>query len=218
MAPDGDPGGRVARNAGESEDTAAAGFTLGEALRTSTFWICAVAVATMSLLITAVFFHQVSILESRGLSPGVASRVFAVSALTMVAFMPVFGRLLDRLRTRTVFAGGLLLMSCSLAALAAVSDTLSAVFFGIVFGAANAGSHNLLAYIWPRFFGRRISAASRGHRRWSALSGLRRTGPVRGGLGSLRKLFRRPGRLRPAAAAVRSGGLVHPGAWGTAST
>ncbi len=155
LTPDGDPGGSGAGKADTSADAAEAGLTLGEAMRTSTFWICAGAVATMSLLVTAVFFHQVSILESRGLSPGEASRVFAVSALTMVAFMPVFGRLLDRLRTRTVFAGGLLLMSCSLAALAAVSGPLSVVFFGIVFGAANAGSHNLLAYIWPRFFGRR---------------------------------------------------------------
>ncbi|MCY3761977.1 MAG: MFS transporter, partial [Gemmatimonadetes bacterium] len=154
LAPDGDRGGSAAK-ADEPGDSAEAGLTLGEAMRTSAFWICAVAVATLSLAITAIFFHQVSILESRGLSPGDASRVFAVSAVAMVAFMPVFGRLLDRLRTQTVFAGGLLLISCSLGALAAVSGTLSAVFFGIVFGIANAGSHNLLAYIWPRFFGRR---------------------------------------------------------------
>ena len=156
LAPDGEPaGGGRAAEAAEPGDAAEAGLTLGEAMRTSAFWICAGAVATLSLTITAIFFHQVSILGTRGLSPGSASRVFAVSALTMVAFMPVFGRLLDRLRTRTVFAGGLLLMSCSLAALAAVSGARSAVFFGIVFGIANAGSHNLLAYIWPRFFGRR---------------------------------------------------------------
>ncbi len=180
LAPDGDRGGSAA-GADEPGDSAEAGLTLGEAMRTSAFWICAVAVATLSLAITAIFFHQVSILESRGLSPGDASRVFAVSAMTMVAFMPVFGRLLDRLRTRTVFAGGLLLLSCSLAALAAASDTLSSVFFGILFGAANAGSHNLLAYIWPRFFGRRHLGSIQGASQMVSVLGAS-VGPIPFGL------------------------------------
>ena len=99
----------------------------------------------------------------------------------MVAFMPVFGRLLDRLRTQTVFAGGLLLMSCSLAALAAVSGTRSAVFFGMVFGAANAGSHNLLAYIWPRFFGRRHLGSIQGASQMISVLGAS-VGPIPFGL------------------------------------
>lgn len=182
LAPDGEPAPDIAANSAEPGDFfAEAGLTLREAMRTSAFWICAVAVATLSLTITAIFFHQVSILESRGLSPGDASRVFAVSALTMVAFMPVFGRLLDRLRTRTVFAGGLLLMSCSLTALAAVSGDLSAVFFGIVFGIANAGSHNLLAYIWPRFFGRRHLGSIQGASQMVSVLGAS-VGPIPFGL------------------------------------
>ena len=181
LAPDGEPAADSAANSAEPGDSAEAGLTLGEAMRTSAFWICAVAVAILSLTITAIFFHQVSILESRGLSPGDASGVFAVSALTMVAFMPVFGRLLDRLRTQTVFAGGLLLMSCSLAALAAVSGTRSAVFFGMVFGIANAGSHNLLAYIWPRFFGRRHLGSIQGASQMVSVLGAS-VGPIPFGL------------------------------------
>ena len=181
LAPDGEPAGGSAAKADEPGDSAEAGLTLGEAMRTSAFWICAVAVATLSLTITAIFFHQVSILESRGLSPGDASRVFAVSALAMVAFMPVFGRLLDRLRTQAVFAGGLVLMSCSLAALAAVSGNLSAVFFGMVFGIATAGSHNLLAYIWPRFFGRRHLGSIQGASQMISVLGAS-VGPIPFGL------------------------------------
>ena len=105
--------------------------------------------------ITAIFFHQVSILGSQGLSPQVASRVFAISAVSMVAFMPVFGRLLDRLPTQPVFAGGLLLISGAVASLSAVSSVASAIAFAILFGIANACSHNLLGFIWPRFFGRK---------------------------------------------------------------
>ena len=155
LLPDGVSATRDASDKRNFANAAESGLTLNEATRTSTFWICAVAVATMSLSITAIFFHQVSILGSQGLSPQVASRVFAISAVSMVAFMPVFGRLLDRLPTQPVFAGGLLLISGAVASLSAVSSVASAIAFAILFGIANACSHNLLGFIWPRFFGRK---------------------------------------------------------------
>ena len=81
-----------------------AGLTVGEALRTPAFWIIALSFATFSMLVTGLFFHQVAIYDNRGISPQMAARLFSVSALTMVLAMPVFGRMLDRLPTRPMFA------------------------------------------------------------------------------------------------------------------
>ena len=155
LLPDGPSGEGAGENSGQAVDAANAGLTLKQAMRTSAFWICAVAVSTTSFLITGMFFHQVSILGSQGLSPQVASLVFAISAATMVASMPVAGRMLDRFSTQAVFVGVLLLMSCSVISLAAVTGIASAVAYGIVLGIANAGNHTLLAFVWPRFFGRK---------------------------------------------------------------
>ena len=42
--------------------------TSGEALRTSAFWITAISLASFSMLVTALFFYQVSIFQTQGLS------------------------------------------------------------------------------------------------------------------------------------------------------
>ena len=144
---------------GDEQDAADVGLTLKEAMRTSAFWIIATTVGIMSLLVTAMFFHQVSILGSQGLDPQTASKVFAISASAMVVFMPVVGRLLDRFPTQRVFAAALLIISCSLLSLAFVTGIASAVVYGFVFGIANAASHTNITFVWPRFFGRKHLAS-----------------------------------------------------------
>ena len=156
LRPDGDTLADLNESGGESIDDAAdVGLTLKEATRTTAFWIIAVALSSLSLLVTGMFFHQVSILDEQGLTPQTASQVFALSAATMVVFMPVMGRLLDRFPTQLVLVGALLLMSGASVALAAVTGPFSALAYGFVFGAANAALHTNVTYVWPRFFGRK---------------------------------------------------------------
>ena len=138
------------------------GSTLKQATRTPAFWIIAVSLSAMSLLVTGMFFHQVSILGTQGLSAQFAARVFVLSAATMVLFMPLLGHLLDRFPTQPVFAAALLLMGGALIALAAVSSPVSALVYGFVFGLANAALHTHLTFVWPKFFGRKHLASIQG--------------------------------------------------------
>jgi cyanate permease len=150
LQPDGD-GDAHARPAQGAD----VGLAVGQAMRTPAFWIIALALATFSMLVTGLFFHQVSIFQSAGLSPQMAAWVFPISAVAMVCAMPVFGRLLDRLPTKPMFAGAMLTMSAAMLALVLVDDAATAVLYGIVFGINNAAVHTHIAYVWPRFFGRR---------------------------------------------------------------
>ena len=84
------------------------GLTSSEALRTSAFWITALSLSSFSMLVTALFFYQVSIFQTQGLSEQIAARVFPISAMTMVCCMPIFGRLLDRYPTKPLFAAAML--------------------------------------------------------------------------------------------------------------
>jgi MFS family permease len=131
------------------------GMTLSEALRTSAFWIIAFGVFTLAMLVTSIFFYQVPILESHGLSAQVAANIFPLTAITMIIFMPIQGRLLDRFPTPVMFAWALLLLSGALIAIAFVDDLPSAMIYSVVFGMSNAALHAVYAYVWPRYFGRK---------------------------------------------------------------
>jgi MFS family permease len=153
-----EPDGTAAEARDAASDAARAaevGLTAGQALRTRTFWIIAVSLATLSMLVTGLFFHQVSIFSSLGLSAQLAASIFPISAITTVLAMPVIGRLLDRLPTRPVFAAAMLAMSAAMITLTLVRDMPSAIAYAVVFGIANAGIHTHIHYLWPRYFGRR---------------------------------------------------------------
>lgn len=151
------PDGRAARDVEASFDGGAlhVGLDLRAAVRTPAFWIIALGLASLSMLVTGMFFHQVSVFSLQGLDRHLAARAFSISAVVMVATMPIFGYLLDRLPTRPMFASALLLMSASLVALASVRDFASMVAFSMLFGLANAGLQSHYTFMWPRYFGRR---------------------------------------------------------------
>lgn len=148
--------------AGATPQSAEVGLTVKQALRTVTFWITALSLATFSMLVTALFFHQVSIFTHQGVDPYVAARVFSVSAITMVVGMPIIGRLLDRFPTKPIFACAMLTQSAALIAIVFVGDLTTAVLYGVVFGLNNAAVQTHYTYVWPRFFGRRYLGSIQG--------------------------------------------------------
>jgi len=151
------PDGRPPRDSRTRPDRHSmhAGLDLPTAIRTPAFWIIALGLSSLSMLVTGMFFHQVSVFSFQGLDPHVAARAFPISAVVMVATMPAFGYLLDRVPTRPMFASALVLMSASLVALASVRDVTSMVVFSMLFGLANAGLQSHYTFMWPRYFGRR---------------------------------------------------------------
>lgn len=130
-------------------------FTLPEAVHTPAFYIIAIGLFSLSMLVTALHLYQVSIFAAQGLDTATATRFFAISAVAMVLLMPVIGRLLDRYPTERMFALGLLVLASTLAAAAFVSGIMSALVYAVCFGAANAVGMTFFSYMWPRYFGRR---------------------------------------------------------------
>ncbi|MFQ5955555.1 MAG: MFS transporter [Kiloniellales bacterium] len=156
LRPDGDiPAPAVAGQNAAPGQLELAGLSLGEALRTSAFYIIAAGLITIAMLVTALHLFQVEIFKAQDLSAQLAARVFAVSAVTMVMTMPLIGRMLDRYRTEYIFAAALIVMSAALVSVTMVSDVASALAYAVVFGLNNAAGLTLYAYLWPRYFGRR---------------------------------------------------------------
>lgn len=128
-------------------------LTLQQALRSPAFYIVAGGLCLLSMMVTALHFFQVSIFATHDLDATVASRVFAVSAVTMVATMPLIGRLLDRLPTHYMFAAGLVIVASALTGATLVDGLMTAILYAVVFGLGNAFTITLYGYLWPRYFG-----------------------------------------------------------------
>jgi MFS family permease len=147
------------------------GLTLREALATPTFRLLAAGWFGISMLVTTLHFYQVSILTGQGVSAEIAARVFPVSALVMVVCMPIVGRLLDRFRTRYVFAAALAVMAAALAGITLVSGLASALVYAALFGLNNAFSMTLFGYLIPRYFGRKHLGSLQGTGQMMAVIG-----------------------------------------------
>ena len=185
LRPDG-ASGRTKRDASSrlvaEPDGAVVGLTLPEARRTGAFWIILASNCTFSALVTAMFFHQVSVFEAQGLDAATAASVFSVSAVVMVVTTPLVGMLLDRLPTKPLYASALLSVGAALVAMSFVGDLSSAIVYGVVFGMANAAMHAHFTFVWPRFFGRRHLGSIQGVAQMGAVIGAS-VGPIPLGLG-----------------------------------
>jgi len=148
------PDGEAAPSAGAAP-AAIDGLDLAAALATPTFYLLTAGWFAMAMLVTTLHFYQVSILTAQGVGAAVAARVFPVSALVLAVSMPLVGRLFDRVRTRHVFAAGLVVMAAALFGVTLVHDLASAVAYAALFGLNNAFSLTMFGYLMPRYFGRR---------------------------------------------------------------
>ncbi len=145
----------IREGSNHTHDNQITGLTRKDALREPSFYILAAGCFTISMLVTTLHFHQVSILASQGVASDVATRAFAVSALAMIITMPLVGFMFDRYRTRYVFAAGLLVTAGCLMGVTEVDGATSAILYALLFGLNNAFGMTIFGYIWPRYFGRR---------------------------------------------------------------
>ncbi|MDH3452150.1 MAG: MFS transporter, partial [Gammaproteobacteria bacterium] len=138
------------------------GLTLGEALRTRSFYVLAAGWFAIAMLVTTLHFYQVALLTDQGVDVAIAARAFTISALTMAFTMPLVGRLFDGVKTRYVFALGLAITATALCTITFADSLVSTVAYALIFGLNNAFSMTMFGYIWPRYFGRRHLGAIQG--------------------------------------------------------
>lgn len=136
-------------------------WTLGQAARTSSFWILMGAGITQSLVGTGIIFHQVSFFAEQGLIDRIAL-VFAVFAVAQTSSMTLTGVLLDRIPPRVALVGLQVLLIGSIAlmpVLAAMPLLLPA--YAALMGVSMGGMNTFGNVVWPTFFGTRHLATIR---------------------------------------------------------
>jgi len=130
-------------------------WTIRQAARTRAFWMTLVGVMVGSFSVTGYFAHAVPIMESHGLSRGVASAAWATFFVTGIAAKFIWGFVIERVSVRYS------LMICLLAEAAGivlllVARTPTAVFaWAVLNGLGHGPFLQLLAMVWADYFGRR---------------------------------------------------------------
>jgi MFS family permease len=156
LRPDGDPPraatGQPVDAATEPLDEE---WTPGEAFQTSTFWLLMAAGASHPLISTALTFHHVSFLASRGLDATMAAMVFTVMAPFSLVGTLIAGAVVDRFVVRHLLVaaqGGLMV---ALLWSATISMPWQAVVYGGLLGLTSGFGMTLQSVVWPSYFGRR---------------------------------------------------------------
>ena len=127
--------------------------TRAQALRTKRFWSLLAASATVGMLVTALNFHQISLLGDAGLTATEAAVMFLPQVIGAAAAGLLFGYLSDRLTGRELIpmAMGLLIISLVLAA--SLTPGVAVVLYAVSLGAAGGAIRSVSATLLPRWFG-----------------------------------------------------------------
>ena len=151
LLPDGDKRANSINNKNEPIE----GLDLTQALKEKSFYILSAMWFGMAMLVTTLHFYQVTILTSQGISTDFAASLFTVSAIAMILFMPVVGKLFDNIPTNYVLTIGLIINCISLLSITYANNEYYAFVYAVFFGINNAVSMTMFGYIWPRYFGRK---------------------------------------------------------------
>jgi cyanate permease len=137
-------------------------MSLGEAMKTKTFWFLLLAGSSQPLIGTALTFHQVSLLAGKGISPEIAASVFAIIAPFQIAGTFLSGFLSDRFSNRHLLAFGQILLAVMMLFTFLISSTWHAFVYGALAGLSAGSIMTALTVIWPNYYGRRHLGSIRG--------------------------------------------------------
>ncbi len=131
----------------------ATSHTRRQALGESRFWVLSATVGTTAMLITALNFHQISILGEKGLSSTEAAAMFLPQVAGAIVVGLAVGALADRISPRYLLAASMALMAIALLMVPFIERGWSVVLYGIVLGATAGAQRPLAATMLPRWFG-----------------------------------------------------------------
>ena len=147
--PDGDP----APHPDDPPRPSADSLTRREALRERRFWVLSFVIGATSMLVTALNFHQISLLGEQGLTVTEAAAMFLPQVLGALTAGLIMGALADRVPPRFLLLTTMVLLALSLLLAARLSPGLIIPLYAIVVGAAAGSGRPLVATFLPRWYG-----------------------------------------------------------------
>lgn len=148
-----DPPDRQPGAGGEGGGRSLPGWTLAEARRSPAYWLLVMSGAVMAGTITALGFHQISILGERGLDPVAAAENFAPQFVVVALMTWTSGRWSDRFDLRRLVTLATGLMALASLGVLFLEPGWSALLYAVVFGAAAGTWRGVSGAAYPKWFG-----------------------------------------------------------------
>ena len=133
---------------------ATAGFTLGQALATPSFWVVGIASAVYGLIASGIALFNESILAERGFDASTYHRSLVIVALTALAGNFLGGWLASRWSMNRLLTVSMILLAGSLLALPHVRTEAHVAAYAIVMGLAGGFVIVIFFAFWSRAYGR----------------------------------------------------------------
>ncbi|GAB2205406.1 MFS transporter [Roseibium sp. ROS1] len=136
-------------------------WTRGEALRDVRFWLVNCGVNAPAFIGTAIFFHQVYLVELRGWTLELFASAFLLMASGVVCASLVIGPLIDRFSARQLLPFTLVPLTLACFVLANFHAPAAAFVFMLLVGISNGFNSTLVGALWPEVYGTRHMGAIR---------------------------------------------------------
>ena len=146
---DAPPGFDPEEHADEAPD-----YAFGEALKTPTFWVMALCVSVLPMVVTAVIFHQVALFASLGWAKSLIAPAFVGFAAARVGVTYGTGFVLEHVSSRFGVSAAMVLATLALVStVLPVAGPVGSMIYGAGLGAATGGLSTSNQVLWPEYFG-----------------------------------------------------------------
>ena len=130
-------------------------WTSKQAMKTKAFWLLIFAGTAGSLIGTAMTFHHMSLMNSRGIANTEATLILSLTAAVGVLSTILTGYLLDKMPNRFILAAGQIMLMASMAWTFLIQDLWHAAIYGIFTGMTQGLIYTTMIVIFPNYFGRK---------------------------------------------------------------
>jgi sugar phosphate permease len=138
----------------EEHVDAVADYTFGQALKTPKFWVMALCVSVLPMVVTAVIFHQVALFASLGWAKSLIAPAFVGFAAARVGTTYGTGFVLEHVSSRFGVSAAMVLATLALVStVLPVSGAVGSMIYGAGLGAATGGLSTSNQVLWPEYFG-----------------------------------------------------------------
>jgi MFS family permease len=129
-------------------------WTLGESIRTTTFWLLVVAIMVAPAVNAGVGFHLVAYYTDAGINATIAVGAMGIYALTGALSNAIWGFLSEKLPERYLASAVMFLTAVAILYLQTVRSNIGAFVFAVLFGLTSRGEGTLVNIMLAQYYGR----------------------------------------------------------------
>ena len=123
-------------------------------LTSKNFWMLALPLATPGLVVTALIFHQTSILQTNGLSATTAAAIFIVFACSSAITSMIAGFFVERIGPVVLFGFSMTVLCCVCLFVLVVDSVILAIIYAALMGVSGGSQRIVQGIIWANYYGR----------------------------------------------------------------